>query len=213
MRSDYGTAGVERAPVRTGPRLLRELRSTNVCIFHPLNRDGDLLTQQLQRIGCDAHCFWPPLDQPVPGSDLVFVGLYPDTINHAFPWCDAHDAPPVVAVVNYESPTIIDAVLRIGAKAVVAAPVRSFGVLSALVLAQQISSELNGLKKRVRRLETKIDGARKLAGAQEILVRQRGISMLDAYRAIRAQAMTRRVPIEEIAEAIIAAERVLSQRG
>lgn len=213
MHGDSGTAGTERFPVRTGSQLLRALRSTNVCIFHPLNRDGDLLTQQLQRIGCDARCFWPPLDQPVPGSDLVFVGLYPDTISHEFSWCDAHDAPPVVAVVNYESPTIIDAVLRIGAKAVVAAPVRSFGVLSALVLAQQISSDLGSLKKRVRRLETKIEGSRKTAEAQEILMRQRGIGMSEAYRAMRAQAMTRRVPIEEIASAIIAAEGVLSLRG
>ncbi|BBU30292.1 transcription antitermination protein [Burkholderia sp. THE68] len=185
----------------------------HVCIFHPRNRDGEALTQQLQRIGCQAHCFWPPLDEPVEGTDLVFIGLYPDTLSFDYAWCGAEDAPPVVAVVNYENPTIIDAVLRVGAKAVVAAPVRSFGILSAVVLAQQISGDLKKLNKRVVRLEEKVDGVRKIAEAQEILVRQRGITKLEAYRAIRAQAMAKRVAVEEIASAIIAADEMLSLRG
>lgn len=217
MRGDNGTARssgrVERPSGGLGSRVLRDLRSMHVCIFHPLNRDGELLTQQLQRIGCEAHCFWPPLDEPVQGSELVFIGLYPDTINYEFAWCNNNDAPPVVAVVNYENPTIIDAVLRIGAKAVVASPVRSFGVLSAIVLAQQISADINRLKKRVLRLEDKVEAARKIAEAQEILVRQRGITKLEAYRAIRAQAMSKRVPIEQIASAIIAADEFLSLRS
>jgi AmiR/NasT family two-component response regulator len=179
-------------------------------VFHPHDRDGELLTQQLQRIGCRVHCFWPPLRAPVPGSDLVFIGLYPDTMGHDFAWCDADDAPPVVAVVNYENPTIIDAVLRVGAKAIVASPVRSFGVLSALVLARQISGDLKRMKKRVSRLEERVGAARKIAEAQEILVRQRGISKLEAYKAIRDQAMGKRVPLEDIASAIVTADEVLS---
>jgi AmiR/NasT family two-component response regulator len=196
--------------VRTSPQGLRDLRSLHVCVFHPQDHDGALLIQQIQRIGCQVHSFWPPLAEPVPGSDLVFVGLYPDTIGHDFAWCDSDDAPPVIAVVNYENPTIIDAVLRVGAKAIVAAPVRSFGVLSAMVLARQISGDLKRLKKRVSRLEEKVDGARKIAEAQEILGRQRGLSKVDAYKAIREQAMSKRVSVEEIASAIIMADEMLS---
>jgi AmiR/NasT family two-component response regulator len=210
MRSENEAARAKQPSTRASPQVLRDLRSLHVCVFHPHDRDGELLTQQLQRIGCQVHCFWPPLDAPVPGSDLVFIGLYPDTISHNFAWCDADHAPPVVAVVNYENPTIIDAVLRVGAKAIVASPVRSFGVLSALVLARQISSDLKRLKKRVGRLEEKVGGARKIAEAQEILARQRGISKLEAYKAIREQAMGKRVPVEEIASAIIMADEILS---
>jgi AmiR/NasT family two-component response regulator len=195
---------------RASPQILRDLRSLHVCVFHPRDRDGDLLSEQLQRIGCKVHLFWPPLDVPVPGTDLVIVGLYPDTINHPFTWCDADDAPPVVAVVNYENPTIMDAVLRVGAKAIVPSPVRAFGVLSAIALARQIANDQKTLKKRIRRLEEKVNGVRKIAEAQEILARQRGISKIDAYRTIRTQAMGKRVPIEEIAAAIIMADEILS---
>ncbi|CAB3796430.1 ANTAR domain-containing response regulator [Pararobbsia alpina] len=215
MRSDNKTFGESARPTQTiaraSPQGLRDLRSLHVCVFHPHDRDGALLTQQIQRIGCQVHTFWPPLAEPVPGSDLVFVGLYPDTIGHDFAWCDSEDAPPVIAVVNYENPTMMDAVLRIGAKAVVASPVRSFGVLSAMVLARQISGDLKRLKKRVNRLEERVEGARKIAEAQEILGRQRGLSRLDAYKAIREQAMGKRVSVEEIASAIIMADQVLSR--
>jgi AmiR/NasT family two-component response regulator len=184
----------------------------HVCIFHPRNRDREILTQQLERIGCQAHCFWPPLEAPVEGTDLVFIGLYPDTLGYEYAWCTSADAPPVVAVVNYENPTIIDAVLRVGAKAVVAAPVRSFGILSAVVLAQQLSGDIKKLRKYVVRLGDKVESVRKIAEAQEILVRQQGITRLDAYRAIRAEAMAKRVSVEEIASAIIAADQLLSLR-
>lgn len=214
MRSDdeaIGEGARGRHPsVRTSAQGLRDLRSLHVCVFHPEDRDGALLIQQIQRIGCEVHSFWPPLAEPVPGSDLVFIGLSPDTIGHDFSWCDGDDAPPVIAVVSYENPTIVDAVLRVGAKAIVAAPVRSFGVLSAMVLARQISGDLKRLKKRVNRLEEKVDGARKIAEAQEILARQRGLSKPEAYKAIREQAMGKRVSVEEIASAIIMADEMLS---
>ncbi|MDE1007727.1 ANTAR domain-containing protein [Paraburkholderia agricolaris] len=205
-----GSTDAISSSTRAGSQVLRDLRSLHVCVFHPHDRDGELLMQQLQRIGCQVHCFWPPLDTPVPGSDLVFIGLYPDTITYDFAWCDADDAPSVVAVVNYENPTIIDAVLRVGAKAIVAAPVRSFGVLSALVLARQISGDLKKLNKRIARLEERVYGARKIAEAQEILMRQHGISKPEAYKAIRDQAMGKRVSVEEIASAIVAADEILS---
>ena len=43
----------------------------------------------------------------------------------------------VIAIVTYENPTIVEAVLRIGAKAVLPSPVRSFGLLSSLVVARR----------------------------------------------------------------------------
>jgi AmiR/NasT family two-component response regulator len=216
VRGESGCASTngraEISSLRSGSRVLRDLRTMRICIFHPHNRDGEMLTQQLERIGCKAHCFWPPLDAPAEGTDLVFIGLYPDTLGYEYAWCSSDDAPPVVAVVNYENPTIIDAVLRVGAKAVVAAPVRSFGILSAVVLARQLSDDIKKLRKHVIRLGDKVESVRKIAEAQEILVRQQGITRLDAYRAMRAEAMAKRVSVEDIASAIIAADQFLSLR-
>ncbi|MDH6153380.1 MULTISPECIES: ANTAR domain-containing response regulator [Paraburkholderia] len=196
--------------VRPVSHLLRDLRSLRVCVFHPNDHDGAQLTQQLQRIGCQVQAFWPPLPAPPEGSDVVFVALFPDMLNLAYDWCAAEDAPPSIAVINYENPTVIEAVLRIGAKAVVASPIRSFGLLSALVVGREIGAHTKKLKRRVLRLEEKLGGARKIADAQDILCRQRGVDKTEAYRIIREQAMAKRMTVEEIASAIINANDILS---
>jgi AmiR/NasT family two-component response regulator len=118
-----------------------------------------------------------------------------------------------VAVVSYENPTIIEAVLQIGAKAVVAAPIRSFGLLSALVLARELSGESNEQRKKIQRLEAKLTGIRLIDSAQEILCRQRAISKDEAYRVIREQAMSKRTTMEAIASSIINANEILSFRA
>ena len=210
MGKDREQARPGAALHRAIPQILKDLRSLRVCVFHPHDQDGQGLTRQLERIGCQVQAFWPPLMEPPVGTDLVFIALNPDMINHDFAWCDSEDAPPVIAVVTYENPTIIEAVLRIGAKGVVASPVRSFGLLSALVLVRELISDLKKQRKRIARLEEKLGGIRMISEAQEILCRQRSISKEDAYRVIREQAMTKRVTAEEIASAIVNANEILS---
>jgi AmiR/NasT family two-component response regulator len=189
---------------------LRDLRSLRVCVFHPHDRDGAQLTQQLQRIGCNVHAFWPPLAFPPPGTDVVFIALCPDILIALDDWHTDDETPPTIAVLNYENPTVMEAMLRINAMAVVTSPIRSFGLLSALVLAREIGRERKKLRKRIMRLEEKLGSARKVSEAQDIFCRQRGVSKDEAYRIMREQAMAKRMTVEEIAAAIINANDILS---
>jgi AmiR/NasT family two-component response regulator len=118
--------------------------------------------------------------------------------------------PTVIAVVTYENPTIVEAVLRLGAKAVLASPVRSFGLLSALVLARQIDDSFKAGERKLRKLESKLLGARHVAEAKDILMRTRGIGESAAYDLIREQAMSKRTTTEDIAAAIVNANEILS---
>jgi AmiR/NasT family two-component response regulator len=210
MNRDRFQARPANPSYRAIPEIIKDLRTLQVCIFHPRDEDGESLTKQIERIGCKVHAFWPPPPELPPGTDLVFMAVNPDIINHNFEWSRGDDAPAVIAVVTYENPTIIEAVLRMGAKGVIASPIRSFGILSALVLVREVSNDIKRLRRRVNRLEDKIGGMRVLNEAQEILCRQRGISKDEAYRVIRDQAMSKRVTAEAIAAAIIQANEVLS---
>jgi AmiR/NasT family two-component response regulator len=189
---------------------LRDLRSLRVCVFHPHDRDGAQLTQQLQRIGCNVHAFWPPLSSPPPGTDVVFIALCPDILIAIDDWCTDDETPPTIAVLTYENPTIMEAMLRIDALAAVTSPIRSFGLLSALVLAREIGRERKKLRKRIIRLEEKLGSARKVSEAQDILCRQRGVGKDEAYRIMREQAMAKRMTVEDLASAIINANDILS---
>lgn len=202
--------GTQRRAVRTTPPLLKDLRTLRIAVFHPDDADGRQLTQQLQRIGCQVQAFWPPLPALPEGIDVIFLAVRPESMDTEFEWLKGEDVPTVIAVVTYENPTIVETVLHIGAQAVLPSPIRSFGLLSALVVARCVHRDLKSQARRLRKLEAKVLGVRQIAEAKSILVRTRQISDGAAYDLIRDQAMSKRVTTEEIAAAIINANEILS---
>lgn len=200
----------KRGALRATPPQLKELRTLRIAVIHPDDGDGRLLTQQLQRIGCLVQAFWPPVQALPEGVDIAFVAVRPEILDLQFEWARREDAPTIIAVVNYENPTIVEAVLGIGATAVLPSPVRSFGLLSALVVARQAHKENRSLCRRLRKVEAKLLGVRHIADAKAILMKTHSLSETEAYDLIRDQAMSKRVTTEEVASAIVNASEVLS---
>ena len=168
------------------------------------------MTQQLQRIGCQVQAFWPPLAELPDNIDVVFLAVGSDSVTLDFAWCEGEGSPAVIAVVTYENPVMVEALLRIGVKGVVASPVKSFGLLSALVVARYLNDKIRVKDKQIRRLESKLAGMRKISEAKSILMETRKITDKEAYQIIRDQAMARRLTSEEIAHAIVNANDILS---
>ncbi len=194
---------------RPNSEFLRDLRSLRVAAFHPPDEDGAELMLQLHRIGCQAHAFWPPRPTLPEGTDVVFVAVRP---NVTIPdWSTDTDigGPTVIAIVTYENPTVVDAVLKLGVQGLIASPIRPFGLLSALVVARQLNHNHRQLNRQVRRLEVKLSGVKQVAEAKAILMRARRISEEAAYEIIREQAMSKRTTIEQVSGAIVSANDVL----
>jgi AmiR/NasT family two-component response regulator len=201
---------VRQRQSKSTPAALKDLRSLRVAVFHPDDSDGMQLTQQLQRIGCQVRAYWPPLPALPNDLDVVFLSVRPDTVDYAYEWAQGSDCPTIIAVVTYENPTIVEAVLRINAHGVLPSPVRTFGLLSTLVVARNNDSEHKATVKRLRKLEAKLLGVRHISEAKDILMKTRLIGESEAYDLIREQAMNKRVTTEEIAVAIINANEILS---
>lgn len=199
-----------RGPLRPTPSQLKELRTLKIAVIHPDDADGRLLTQQLQRIGCLVQAFWPPVQTLAEGIDIALVAVRPEILDLRFDWANREDAPTVIAVVNYENPTIVEAVLSLGASAVLPSPIRSFGLLSTLVVARESHKENRSLSRRLRKVEAKLLGVRHIADAKAILMKTHSLSESEAYDLIREQAMRKRVTTEEVAAAIVNANEMLS---
>jgi AmiR/NasT family two-component response regulator len=197
-----------KAPSGTS-RLLRELRSLRVLLVHPDDADGQELRAQLQRIGCQVRAFWPPTDKLQEDADLVFFAMRPELISAALPWLKRDGAPPVIAVVTYEDPTTVEAVLRLNTYAVIPSPVKSFGLLSAIAVTLNQVEKGAERDKYVARLEQRLAAQRKINKAKTILMQSRNMSEEDAYKLIRDRAMSRRATTEEIADAVIKANEIL----
>jgi AmiR/NasT family two-component response regulator len=195
------------------PALLRDLRSLRVTVFHPNDEDGIDIIRQLQRIGCQIQAFWPPTERLPEETDLVFLAVRPETLSLALPWTSDERKPPVIAVLDYENPTTIESMLKFSVNGVVASPVKSFGLLSAIVVARQIAAREAEQLKQIQRLDQRLAGIRRLTKAKTILMETRGINEEKAYEIIREQAMSKRVTTEEIANAIIHANEILGFRS
>lgn len=202
-----------RTPLRTTPQQLKELRTLNVAVVHPDDNDGRQLTQQLQRIGCKVQAFWPPVHSIPKDVDVAFVAVRPDILDLNIDWVHGEDAPTIIAVVNYENPTIVEVVLSLCAKAILPSPVRSFGLLSTLVLARESHKENRGLTRRLHKVEAKLLGVRHIAEAKSILMKAHNIPESKAYDVIRDKAMSTRTTMEDVAKAIFEAHQLLGIGG
>ena len=190
-------------------RLLRELRFLRVVVFHPDDHDGQELISQLHRIGCQVKAYWPPLERLPEETKLIFFAIRPEILTMDLPWLDREDAPPVVPVVTYENPVIVEAVLKLNAFGVIASPVKSSGMLTTIVLALSQSEKFRERERYISRLEQRLAGQRKIAKAKVILMQSKNLSEEAAYNLIRSRAMAKRLTTEEIADALIKADDIL----
>jgi AmiR/NasT family two-component response regulator len=198
MRSTGGTS-----------RLLKELRSLRVLVLHPDDQDGQELIGQLGRIGCQVKAYWPPLDRLPEESDLIFFAMRPEVLSMDLPWLRKEGLPPMIPVVNYENPVILEAVLQLNAYGVIASPVKSSGLLTAIAVAVNQAEKARTREKYLNRLEQRLTAQRKIAKAKAILMLTRNITEEEAYNLIRNRAMTKRMTTEEIADAVIKANEIL----
>lgn len=190
--------------------LFRSLRNARIAIFHPKDENRDILVQQLLRIGCQTVTLWPPLAELPENTDIVFFLLNAEaSAKKKLPWLNPASAIPLIGIVEYENPTILDTATSLGCHGILVSPVHANGILSTLIMAIHHCQEIKALNKRNQRLEQKLQAANQISAAQTILARTRNISAIEAYKAMREQAMLKRVTIEEIARAILHADGIL----
>ncbi|MCH8476306.1 MAG: ANTAR domain-containing protein, partial [Opitutales bacterium] len=167
------------------------------------------------RIGCRTELIWPPQRALPPNVDIVFDGLLFDRRKELSRMLRRSDkpGPAIIGVVDYENPAMLEFVLDIGVVAVTSKPVRSFGMLTNLVVAYTGVLRQMEAQERIARLEKKLAGKKIIAKAKAILIEMHGLSEENAYKLIREQAMSKRTSIEDMAQAIINANELLNANG
>lgn len=191
--------------------LLRELPELKIVVIHPPDEEGDALVSHLRRVGCMVSVTWPVPVTLASNADVLFLLIEGEarTATEALLKSLPKPEPTVIAIVNYEDPTTLQLVLESGAFAVVQKPIKPFGLLANLVAARSIWVERQALLKENRKLRRKITSDQAMSRAKTILMASKGIGEVEAYQAIRAQAMSKRLSMEQIASSIINMETLL----
>lgn len=192
-------------------KLLREIRSMRVLVVHPHDRSAEELVAHLRRIGCRVSATWPPPEELPEDVQIVFRALYAPDDGAAEVLKVTGGQPPVtIGIVEYENPAILQSVLDAGVVAIVAKPVRAIGLLTTIMMSVTVSKRERGLAKKLSKVEQKLSALKRIERAKTILMDRNGLSEEEAYSSIRAQAMARRVSIDEISVAIINASEFFS---
>ncbi|MFU0504724.1 ANTAR domain-containing response regulator [Pseudaminobacter sp. NGMCC 1.201702] len=195
-------------------KILQDLKGLRVQVIHPPDSAGLALVEHLRRIGCSCETTWPLPDAISPSAVVVLVSIEQENrekILRLFRPIQPSD-PALLAVVSYEDPSTLQVVLECGALAVIERPIRPFGLLTNLTIARALWMERQNASKRIRKLERKLAGNNRILRAKSILMETQGLTERDAYENIRRQAMAKRVPMDDLASAIINAHELLTYR-
>lgn len=206
IRSSVPDVGLTRS---TKVIYFRNPRDLRVVVFVPEDWDREMLSQQLKRIGCQVSAAWPPRSKLPDKTDLIFCGVMVQQASITMEWMGVESTVPVIAVVNYENPTILELALRMGAKNILVSPFRTSGVLSILMASLHTHEEFQMLRRQKLRLEEKLLSASLISDAKAVIMRTGSMNNLDAYQRLRKQAMTMRISVEEVAQSVIEADALL----
>jgi len=189
-------------------RLFDELRGISVAVIHPPGADCNVLLDQLRRIGCPVRALWPYPPAPPADTDVVFV-LVPAERGSEPLWSGVDSDAVVIALVEYENPTVLKGILDLNAQAVINKPFRPTGVLSTLILARSTKGYQDRLLSKVKKLEETLRSRREIERAVKLLAERQGVTDIQAYEQIRRQASSKRIAILEVCAAINSAGSVL----
>lgn len=113
---------------------IKDLRDISVLVMHPDDEDGRNLIAQLQRIGCQVRVQWPIPERLHSEADVIVLAVSPESLSTNTPWLLHSSTPPIIPVIAYENPIIVEALVQLNACSVIPSPVRSFGLLTALAI-------------------------------------------------------------------------------
>jgi AmiR/NasT family two-component response regulator len=191
-------------------KALRDIRSVKVLVVHPKDRERNELIDHIRRIGCRVEAIWPPQDGIPPETDIVFVLFRQDALTTALlkALSERSSQVTLIGIVEFESPGVVEAVVRAGTSAVITKPIRAFGLLTSMIVAHSLSQKDKIYTDRIQKLETKLLGLKRLEKAKSILMSARSMTEEEAYETIRSRAMTRRVTMDAVCGAIIEAKEL-----
>jgi AmiR/NasT family two-component response regulator len=194
-------------------QILRDLRGLRVLVVHPPDSEGVELVEHLRRIGCGVDAAWP-IPEAVGSADVLVLAIEHGSraaVPRLLRACDGI-RPTVIGVVGYEDPSILQIVLEAGAHAVIERPVRPFGLLTQLTIARSLWMAQRDAARQVQKAERKLAGLQNIQRAKAILMAMNGLSEAEAHDTIRRRAMSKRLPLEEMALTIINANELLQVR-
>ncbi|KAB1073445.1 ANTAR domain-containing response regulator [Methylobacterium planeticum] len=193
-------------------KILDDLRRARAVVVHPQDEEGTILVDQLRRLGCEVQVTWPPPAALPPEVDTLFIQLDDLDVTHLLPAIEEM-RPAVIAIVTYESPTSLKALVEFDAHGVLNKPLRARGVLSQFALARYRRGYETRLTNKIEKLEETMKGRRTVEKAVRFLTEMNAMNEDAAYRLLRERATSACMTMTRVAESVVAAHEAMGGLG
>lgn len=193
-------------------KLLRDLKGLKIQLIHAPDSEGLAIVEHLRRIGCKSETSWPLPNELDADVDVVLISIEQENREQILKLCrQTRDVPPtILAVASYEDPGTLQIILECEALSVIERPVRLFGLLTNLTIARSLWMDRHKLRKKIKKLERRLDGNHMISKAKSILWESQGLDETSAHESIRKQAMAKRLSMADISTDIVKAYEILT---
>ncbi|MGH1485313.1 MAG: ANTAR domain-containing response regulator [Cellvibrionaceae bacterium] len=187
---------------------LRALAKLKSLVIHPLDDDGKVLMQQLNRVGCHATQVWPEPKNIPEDIDIVFFLL---DYERALNWSSFDDERnfTLIALLDYENSKMLEALVNANVQGLITKPIRPFGILAHLINARSLFQYEKRLLNRISKLDSNLRSRRKVEKAAKLIADKYDLTEEEAYTAIRKEAMNKQVTLEVMAESVICVDEFI----
>ncbi|WP_455925456.1 ANTAR domain-containing response regulator [Pseudomonas putida] len=185
--------------------LMGELKGMRVLVLHPHDAEAHIVLGHLQRIGCQVQQQWPVPERLPTGVDVVLLSIELDQRKAIERLVESLDeqAPPIIAIVGYENPSMLQLVLLSQPAAVIERPLKPFGLLTQLLIARSFWRRRVAMLAEIRKLEIRQSAVSRISMAKTLLMARHGFSEAQAHQRIQRDAMAQRCSMDAIAQRII----------
>lgn len=184
------------------------LSSLDIVVASQRDEMGDALIRVLQHTRARVRHVWPVPGQLPDDADVVFCDFAPDLASR-ISWLPGDAKAALVVILPREPSPDLGILLRCAPDAVLHRPFTEQAAITGLAMAHAHFSYERRLRGRIEKLDETLRTIRCVERAKGILISRRNMREDEAYQFMRRQAMSRRVTISAIANAIVDTEEML----
>jgi AmiR/NasT family two-component response regulator len=190
---------------------IRSFRGLHALIEHPASVDRAVLQSQLEQLGLRVTTVDELSGQPGPDVDVYFFDA-DRFAGHVEEGDDlqSHDLP-CIALIGFEAPSRLEALLARQPSAYLTKPIRRTGVYSCLAVGMHQYSALRETHCRLQVAEERVRLRRKVISAVVQLMRRGQLDEDEAYRVLQRGSMTHRISIEALSLRIISSQQSMAE--
>ena len=191
---------------RTGAAIVgasTRFEGVSVAVVTARDAQGTFLIRELQRLRLQVRHVWPSADNLPSDTDVVYCDYAVD-LAHRLPWPTGEATSALVVVLPQNESFAFEALEAATPDAVLARPFTTNAVQASLLMGRSQFRYEQRMRAKIARLEDNLRSMRVIERAKRFLIASRGLDDDEAYSYIRKEAMTRRMPVSGVAEAIVA---------